>query len=341
MVLRHARGTKVLREIFDSDFRLLARRETTAGTVERISADLRSTQLIVIREGLRDPPERLTFDPRTSQETRIAAAPVDFDPSRYAIDSAEVASKDGTLVPITVLRRADVPRDGAAPLWIYGYGGFAVSAEQVFFAPWAAWAQRGGVFALCHTRGGLEYGEPWHEAGSRRNRQKTIDDFVACTEELHRRRYSAPARTMIQGWSHGGMLVSAVATQRPELQRFVLATVPLTDMIRFPLFGRGGVSEYGDPDDRDDFTALHSFSPYHRVRRGVRYPSFLVTASTNDERVVPMHAAKVTAALQDASAGGEVLLKVNWGAGHHGGGKEDANRVFAEAAAYAMKALEL
>lgn len=143
---------------------------------------------------------------------------------------------------------------------------------------------------------------------------------------------------MTQGWSHGGMFVSAVAMQHPELQRVVFAMVPLADMIRFPLFGRGGVSEYGDPANADDFRALLAFSPYHRVRDGVAYPAFFITASSNDERVAPLHARKLAAALEHASTGGEVLLEIHWGAGHHGGGREDANRSFAEAAIFALHA---
>lgn len=289
------------------------------------------------REGLRTPPERIELDPRTGVETKIARSPIDFDPEAFVIDSIEATSPDGTKIPITVLRKKDLPLDGKAPLWAYGYGGFRNSAEEIFFAPWVTWAVHSGVFAVFHVRGGMEYGEPWHEAGARRNRERTIEDFAACLQEMHRRGYSSAARTMTQGWSHGGMLVTAVATQHPELQRVVMATVPLTDMIRFPIFGRGGVSEYGDPDDKDDFAALLSFSPYHHVKKGVAYPSFFLTASANDERAAPMHARKLAAALEDASTGGEVLLKVNWGAGHHGGGKEDANKAFAEATAFALR----
>jgi len=256
---------------------------------------------------------------------------VEFDADAFQVDSLDAK------IPITVLRRKDLPLNGEAPLWVYAYGGFRHSAEQEFFAPWVTWAVHEGVFAICHVRGGLEYGERWHEAGARRQRQASIDDLHGCIAELHRRGYSSPTRTMTQGWSHGGMLVSAAAVQRPELQRMVLATVPLVDMIRFPLFGRGGISEYGDPENKEDFETLFSFSPYHRVRKGVAYPAFIITTATKDERAAPMHAAKLAAVLQGASTGDEVLLKVNWGAGHMGGGKEDANRIFAEAMAYALR----
>ncbi len=336
---RHARGASVDTEFYDADFHLLATRHAEPGVTESFAS---GDPITIAREGLRTPPERVAFDPRTGRETKLATSPSaeGFDADALVIDVAEAISKDGTRVPITVLRRKDVARDGRAPLWLYGYGGFRVSAEQIFFPPWIAWSVRGGVFAICHARGGLEWGEAWHEGGARLHRQNSIDDFVACANELHHRGYASPARTMTQGWSHGGLLVSAAAVQHPEIQRVVLASVPLTDMIRFPLFGRGGVSEYGDPSNEPDFRALLGFSPVQNIRDGVRYPSFIVTVATQDERAAPMHARKLVAALQHASTGGEVFLEVNWGAAHHGGGKADGNRVFAEAASYALREFE-
>jgi len=337
LVLAYADGSSVRSEFYDSQFRRVAQRETSPGTTEAYNAEPQAEHVTIAREGLRTPPERVDFDPKTGQETTVATAPVTFDAKALSIDSVEALSKDGAPIPVTILRRADLVLDGSAALWAYGYGGFRVNAEQIFFPPWVVWASHGGVFAICHIRGGLEHGEAWHEGGARRNRQNSLDDFAACLAELHRRRYSSPARTMTQGWSHGAMMVSAVAVQNPGLQGVVLATVPLADMIRFPLFGRGGVSEYGDPDDKDDFAALLAFSPYHNVRDGREYPAFLITAAEKDERALPMHARKLAAALQHSSTGGEVLLKVNWGAGHMGGGKDDANRVFAEAMAFARR----
>lgn len=337
LVLTSARTARSHHELFDAEGNRVAVRESPLGTMESISSDPGSLGVVVQREGLRLPPERIELDPHTGRETQLAAAPLEFDASQLSVVSLDATSPDGTRVPITVLRRRDLQLDGRAPLWTFGYGGFRVSAEPRFFAPWTSWVLHGGVFALCHIRGGAELGEPWHIGGARRNRQRSLDDFAACIEQLHRDRYSSPARTMTQGWSHGGLLVSAVAMQHPDLQRVVLATVPLEDMVRFPLFGRGGVSEYGDPSLEEDLAALLSWSPYHHVEEGTRYPSFLITASSNDERAAPMHPRKFVAALQYASAGGEVLFKVNWGAGHLGGGTEDANRVFAEAAAFAYR----
>ncbi|MBX3233856.1 MAG: S9 family peptidase [Labilithrix sp.] len=328
----------VHRDFYDSSFTRLGSASTPRGATDWYFAYPESPTIIVTREGLGVPQRRYELDPRTGALTPFVPSKVDWDERAYDRDLLVATSKDGTKVPITVLRRIDTPVDGTAALAVYGYGGFRGNAEQIFYPPWMAWAsEQGRAFATCHIRGGLEHGEPWHEAGARRNRQRTLEDFHACLEELHRRRYATPARTVTQGWSHGGMMVTAAALQRPDLQRVVLALAPLEDMIRFPLFGRGGVSEYGDPADAGDFEALLGFSPYHQIKEGVPYPAFFVTSPSKDERVHPMHPRKLVAALQHASAGREVLLKVLWDAGHRGGGKDDANATLMEGFAFALR----
>ena len=339
-----ARGF-VRHAFYDEGSRALGEAWTPRGATDVYSASPDDTKVIVTREGLGLPPYRFELDPRTGAERPLVASKVAFDRDAFTIDTLEATSKDGTLVPITVLRRKETPLDGSAALMVYGYGGFRVSAEQIFYPPWMAWASMPrGVFASCHLRGGLELGEAWHAAAARRNRQKTIDDLHACIETLQRRGYGSPARTVTQGWSHGGMIVAAAALQRPDLQRVVVSEAPLADMVRFPVYGRGGVGEYGDPDDEGDFRALAAISPVHNVRDGVRYPSFFLTAASRDERVHPMHARKLAAALQHASpesdGTGEVLLYVLWDAGHHGGGKDDANAVLVRAMAWALAELE-
>jgi prolyl oligopeptidase len=328
----------VRRELYDKTFKKLGEATTPRGSTDTYYAYPNSPTLIVTREGLGVPQFRFELDPRTGNTRLLVGSKVDFDGAPFVIDKVEATSKDTTKIPITVFRHKDTPLDGSGSIMAYGYGGFKVSAEQIFYPPWMTWVSRpGGVFVSCHIRGGLELGEAWHEDGARRKRQNTIDDFHACLEEVQRRGYGTAAHTMTQGWSHGGMLVAAAAMQRPELQRVVVSLAPLADMIRFPLFGRGGVSEYGDPDDAGDFRALLAFSPYHQVREGAKYPSFFVTAASKDERVHPMHPRKLTAALQHASTGGEVLLKVLWDAGHLGGGKDDANEILVEAMMFALR----
>lgn len=332
----------VHRDFYDASFKKLSTLDTPRGMTDSLfwpGPD--ATKVIVTRQGLGSPARRFELDPRTGARTELGASNPDWAKDDFRIDTLEARSRDGTRIPITVLRRRDTPVDGTAALALYGYGGFRNSAEQIFYPGWMIWPrERGRVFAQCHMRGGVEFGLDWHRAGAVRNRQNAIDDFHACLEALHEARYSTPGRTVTQGWSHGGMMVTAAAMQRPDLQRVVIAQAPLEDMIRYVHFGRGGISEYGDPNDKGDFEALIEFSPYHNVNGGMPYPAFFVTSPSADERVHPMHPRKIVAALQHASSGGEVLLKVLWDAGHHGGAKDDANEVMAEAWAFALSKMD-
>lgn len=333
----------VTRDFYDATWTKLSTLRTPRGMTDSFHepAGPDSTTLVQTREGLGIPAERFSFDPKRGLSKELEASKIDWPASRFVVDTPEAISKDGTRIPITVLRRDDTPVDGTAALAVYGYGGFKNSAEQIFYPGWMIWPEAPGrVFAQCHIRGGVEFGAAWHRDGAVRNRQKTLDDFHACLETLHAQRYSTPGRTVTQGWSHGGMMVTAAALQRPDLQRVVIAQAPLEDMIRYVHFGRGGITEYGDPDDAQDFAALLGFSPYQNIKEGVAYPAFFVTSPSADERVHPMHPRKLVAALQHASTGGEILLKVLWDAGHLGGAKDDANEVMAEAWAFALLKME-
>jgi prolyl oligopeptidase len=176
------------------------------------------------------------------------------------------------------------------------------------------------VYAVANLRGGGEYGEAWHRDGMLLKKQNVFDDFIAAAEHLVREGYTRPERLAIQGGSNGGLLVGAALTQRPELFGAVLCGVPLLDMVRYHLFGSGKtwISEYGSSDDLEQFKALHAYSPYHRIKAGTRYPAILLLSADSDDRVDPMHARKFAAALQAASAGGPVLLRIERNAGHGG-----------------------
>ena len=193
----------------------------------------------------------------------------------------------------------------------------------------ALWAELGGVWAMPNLRGGGEYGEAWHDAGRRANKQNTFDDFIAAAEHLVAEGYTRPGRLAIRGGSNGGLLVGAVSTQRPELFGAVLCAVPLLDMIRFHRFGAGPtwIPEYGSPEDPEHFGWLWGYSPLHKVRPGVDYPPLLMLSADNDDRVDPMHARKFVAALQHAGA--DALLRIERGAGH-GGSPRVADRIEAE-----------
>src|SRR5262249_23301071 len=209
------------------------------------------------------------------------------DVSRLQVEQVFAPAKDGARIPIFVIRAKDAPKDGTSPLLLYGYGA-AGRVETPYFRPSAVmWVERGGTYALADVRGGGEYGEEWHKAGNLRNKQRSFDDFIAAAEHLVREKYAAKDRVVAMGGSWGGLLVTGALTQRPDLFAGVIAEVPQTDMIRFPLTGLGKaqIAEFGDPNDPEDFRALLAYSPYHHVKAGTRYPAVLVIAAEADERV--------------------------------------------------------
>ncbi|MBI5533294.1 MAG: S9 family peptidase [Deltaproteobacteria bacterium] len=245
---------------------------------------------------------------------------VPVDASKYVVEQQFAASKDGTKVPMFIVRAKDMARDGKAPALLFGYGGFQVSLTPGFSTNIFPWLERGGVYIYANLRGGSEYGEKWHRAGMKHVKQNTFDDFIAVAEYLVRERYTSTDRLVIRGGSNGGLLMGAAMTQRPDLFRVVLCGVPLLDMIRYHLYGSGKtwIEEYGSADDAEDFKTLYAYSPYHHVKPGTRYPSLLMLSADNDDRVDPMHARKFAALMQASSQGGPVLLRIEQHAGHGG-----------------------
>ena len=242
------------------------------------------------------------------------------DPSLYRTEQIFATSKDGTRVPVFVVHRKDAPRDGSSPALLYGYGGFNVAITPAFKGTIYPWLERGGVYAEAILRGGSEYGEEWHRAVMLQNKQHVFDDFLAAAETLIGQRFTRPSRLAIRGGSNGGLLVGAALAQRPDLFSVVLCHVPLIDMLRYHLFGSGKtwIPEYGTADDPEQFKYLAAYSPLQQVRDGVRYPATLVLSADADDRVDPMHARKLAAALQHSSAGGPVLLRIEKHSGHGG-----------------------
>ncbi len=227
-------------------------------------------------------------------------------------------SADGTPVPMSVVRLADLP-PGPRPTLLYGYGGFDIPLLPSFSALFAGWIGAGGVLVVANLRGGGEFGTAWHEAGMGRNKQRVFDDLIGCAETLIADGTTTAAQLAVHGRSNGGLLVGAVMTQRPDLFAAALPTVGVMDMLRFHLFtiGWAWTSEYGTPDDPDDFAAIRAYSPLHSLRPGTVYPPTLVTTGDHDDRVVPAHSLKFGAQLQYCQAGpGPVLLRVDTRAGH-------------------------
>jgi prolyl oligopeptidase len=244
-----------------------------------------------------------------------------------AIDVKQVwfASKDGTKVPMFVAHRKGLKLDGANPALLTGYGGFNASQTPGFSSRAAFWIENGGVYALPNLRGGGEFGEDWHKAGMLERKQNVFDDFIAAAEWLVRNGYTSPAKLAISGGSNGGLLVGAALTQRPDLFRAVVCTYPLLDMVRYHKFLVAGywVPEYGSADDPAQFTFISAYSPYHRVKKGVKYPGVLFITGDADTRVAPLHARKMAALMQDQTgsdpAERPILLKYDTKAGHSGG----------------------
>jgi prolyl oligopeptidase len=293
-------------------------------------------------ESYTTPRETFETSIRTGDTRSFYRMKMPFDGTRYVVEQRFAISKDGTRVPVFVVRAKEA--DGGAPkktepLMLYGYGGYGDSLTPVFDLRVVPWLEAGGRYAVAAIRGGAEYGEAWHQAVVRRGKQRSFDDFAAAAEMLARDGYTSSDKLVIKGGSHGGLLVAASMTQRPELFRVVLCEMPLTDMIRFTRFGAGMLwrEEIGFPDDEGDFRALLAYSPYHHVKAGTAYPSTLVLTGENDDRVDPMHARKLVAALQAASRGGPVLLSVERDAGHGGTGrKRDSVAYLADEYSFAL-----
>jgi prolyl oligopeptidase len=268
------------------------------------------------------PPSIYRYDLITGKSTLFRQPQVKFDPTNYEVEQVFYQSKDGTRVPMFLAHKKGMPRNGANPTLLYGYGGFAIATTPRFSVAWLGWLEMGGVLAVANLRGGSEYGEDWHLAGTRLKKQNVFDDFIAAAEWLTANQITRPDRLAIEGRSNGGLLVGAVMTQRPELFGACLPGVGVMDMLRFNQFtaGRYWVDDYGSPQNPAEFKALHAYSPYHNIKDGTKYPATLVTTADTDDRVVPGHSFKFAAALQHAQAGpAPVLIRIETRAGHGGG----------------------
>jgi prolyl oligopeptidase len=242
-----------------------------------------------------------------------------FTPGDYETRQVFFTSKDGTRVPMFLVHRKGLRLDGTNPTLLYGYGGFNISTSPSFSPLRLALLEQGFVYASANMRGGGEYGERWHEAGTKLRKQNVFDDFIAAAEWLVSNGYTAPERLAIQGASNGGLLVGAVANQRPELFKVVIQQAGVMDMLRFHKFtiGWNWIADYGSSDNEAEFKALRAYSPVHNVRPGVHYPATLITTADHDDRVVPAHSFKYAAVLQECQAGDNpILIRIDTRSGH-------------------------
>ena len=271
------------------------------------------------------------YDVKTGKYAEWARPKVAFNPDDYAVEQRFFASKDGTKVPMFVVRKKTTT--GPAPTLMWAYGGFNISYTPSFSSSRVAWLEQGGVFVLANIRGGGEYGKAWHDGGRLQNKQNVFDDFIAAGEYLIAQGITGKDQLAVQGGSNGGLLIGAVVNQRPDLFAAAFPAVGVMDMLRFDRWtgGRYWVDDYGHPDKEADFRTLYAYSPYHNVKGGRAYPAILATTADTDDRVVPGHTFKYTAAIQAADIGDKPhLVRIETRAGHGSGKPTD--KIIEEAA---------
>lgn len=285
------------------------------------------------------------YDMVSGKSTLFRKPDVEFDPDLYETKQIFYSSKDGTQVPMFITHKKGLELDGNNPTYLYGYGGFNVSLTPNFSISRLVWMEMGGVYAIANLRGGGEYGEEWHQAGTKLNKQNVFDDFIAAAEWLISNKYTKPQKLAIAGGSNGGLLVGACMTQRPDLFGAALPAVGVMDMLRFHKFtiGWAWCSDYGSAENAQEFQALYAYSPLHNLKPGTAYPATMITTADHDDRVVPAHSFKFAAALQEAHRGEKpVLIRIETKAGH-GAGKPTSKIIeeLADEWAFLVRALDV
>ena len=279
------------------------------------------------------------YDIATGKSEVYQQPGVDFNPDEYETKQVFYTSKDGTKVPMFIVHRKGLALDGTNPTYLYGYGGFNVSQRPGFSPSRLLWLENNGIYAVANLRGGGEYGENWHQAGTKMNKQNVFDDFIAAAEYLISENYTSRDYLAIAGGSNGGLLVGATMTQRPDLMKVALPAVGVLDMLRYHKFtaGAGWSADYGTADDSPEmYEYLKGYSPYHALKPGTSYPATLVTTSDHDDRVVPAHSFKFAARLQEYHAGdAPVMIRVQTNAGHGSVSLEQSMNVTVDQYAFA------
>ncbi|RYY17597.1 MAG: S9 family peptidase, partial [Chitinophagaceae bacterium] len=289
------------------------------GTATGFEGKKNDTEVFYKYNSLTVPPTIFRYDINTGKSAVFRRTSMEYNPDDYETKQIFYSSKDGTRVPMFVVCRKGTKLDGNNPTLLYGYGGFSISMLPMFSPKLIPWLEQGGVYAVANLRGGYEYGETWHEAGKKQNKQRVFDDFIAAAESLVNLKYTNKNKLAIQGHSNGGLLVGAVMNQRPDLFKVAIPMVGVMDMLRFHKFTVGAywVPEYGSSDSASDFNNLYKYSPLHNLKAGTSYPATLITTSDHDDRVVPAHSFKYAATLQEKQSGDNpVLIRINVNSGH-------------------------
>jgi prolyl oligopeptidase len=292
------------------------------GTAGDLSGRWGSNEAFLTYMSFAQPPVILRLNVETGQTERWYETKAPFDPGSIQAEQVWYQSKDKTRIPMFLVHKRGLARDGRRPVFLTGYGGFNIAETPYFSATAVLWSEFDGVFAVPGLRGGSEFGEKWHRAGQLESKQNVFDDFVAAAVWLIVNRYTSAPNLAIQGNSNGGLLVGAALTQRPDLFRAVLCEAPLLDMVRYQKFSvaKYWVPEYGSADDSEQFKYIYKYSPYHNVKRGVKYPAVMFVTGDADTRVDPLHARKMAALVQASTASDRpVLLHYDTKAGHSTG----------------------
>jgi len=347
LLVRYVKDAHSIAQIFDRDGKLVVDLSLPGlGTVGGFGGTARDTETFFAYTDFLSPGKVLRLDLRDNSTSVWREPKLAADVSPYVTRQEFYTSRDATRVPMFITHRRDLMRDGNAPTLLYGYGGFNISLTPTFRPAVLTWLEMGGVYVEANLRGGGEYGDAWHEAGTRTRKQNVFDDFIAAAEYLIREKYTRPAKLAISGRSNGGLLVGATLLQRPELFGAALPAVGVLDMLRYHTASanaRQWSSDYGLAENAEDFAALLRYSPVHNTRPGTCYPPTLVTTADRDDRVVPWHSYKFAAALQQAQGCAKpVLLRVETRAGH-GAGKPTWMQIedFADQWAFAAQAIGL
>lgn len=309
------------------------------GTAEGFSAEEHDEFLYYSFTSFTYPTTIFKYDITSGTSTLYHSPNVNFDPGDYETKQVFFTSKDGTKVPMFIVFKRGLELNGRNPTWLYAYGGFNVSLTPAFSPSRILWLENGGVFAQPNLRGGGEYGEEWHNAGTRLNKQNVFDDFIAAAEYLIDEKYTSAPYLAISGGSNGGLLVGAVMTQKPDLAKVALPAVGVLDMLRYHKFtaGAGWAYDYGTADDsKEMFEYLKHYSPVHALKQGTTYPATLVTTADHDDRVVPAHSFKFAATLQEMNAGpNPVLIRIDTKSGHGASNLSKAIETIADQYAFA------
>lgn len=289
-------------------------------TISEVTGKSTSSEMLVGYVSFLKPLQIVKYDFDSQSLSDVFAKKDDFSTELYETLQVFYPSKDGTKIPMFLTFKKGIELNQENPVLLYGYGGYNISMTPSFSAPQKMWIEQGGIYAVANIRGGAEYGEAWHQAAIFEKRQNSYDDFIAAAEWLINENYTKSEKLAIMGRSNGGLLVGVCITQRPDLFGAALCIVPVTDMLRFHRFtvGRFWITEFGNAEENEnDFKFLYKYSPLHNVKEGVEYPPTLITTADTDDRVVPMHAKKFGATLQEAQCGvNPILLRVEKNAGH-------------------------